>query len=474
MKISIRLSFSSALILLAALSGCAHYDVQDGTRQVNGVTRRFVAADIELALTPDQQKKRVELAQQLLDSPLQADAAVQLMLVNSPAFQELLAQHWSDSAWAAQSGRIANPVWSLERVQAGTDRELNHYLGVGLLDLLTLPLRVKAADRRIEQLQFKLASDVVDRVTQVRQARVNAVAADQMLKYAEQVVESAEVGAELARRMEAVGNFNRITRARHQAFHADAVTQLASARQSSASRREELVRLLGLTEHQAHALKLPDRLPDLPATPRPAQEVGQQAGRERLDVQWAQASWRAAAAAQGWVSATSYTDIELTAQKGKTTDTATGLSTGRSGYDVSVRLPIFDGGGMRRDAMTAQTLAAAQGLENTLRVASSNLRESYGAYRTAYDVSRQYKDQVLPLRKQIAEESVLRYNAMLIGVFELLADARDQVSAVIAAIAADQQFWLADAALQAQIMGRPASSGVSGVFMTTGSAVSGH
>ena len=51
---------------------------------------------------------------------------------------------------------------------------------------------------------------------------------------------------------------------------------------------------------------------------------------------------------------------------------------------------------------------------------------------------------------------------------------RDQVSAVIAAIAADQQFWLADAALQAQIMGRPASSGVSGVFMTTGSAVSGH
>ena len=50
MKISIRLSFSSALILLAALSGCAQYDLQDGTRQVNGVTRRFVTADIELEI----------------------------------------------------------------------------------------------------------------------------------------------------------------------------------------------------------------------------------------------------------------------------------------------------------------------------------------------------------------------------------------------------------------------------------------
>ena len=62
-------------------------------------------------------------------------------------------------------------------------------------------------------------------------------------------------------------------------------------------------------------------------------------------------------------------------------------------------------------------------------------------------MSKHYRDEVVPLRKLISEENVLRYNGMLIGVFELLADTRDQVSSVIAAIAAEQQFWLTDAAL---------------------------
>ena len=64
------------------------------------------------------------------------------------------------------------------------------------------------------------------------------------------------------------------------------------------------------------------------------------------------------------------------------------------------------------------------------------------------------------MRKTIAEENLLRYNGMIIGVFELLSDSRDQVGAVIAAIGAQEQFWLADAALQATLVGRPTSAAV--------------
>ena len=46
-----------------------------------------------------------------------------------------------------------------------------------------------------------------------------------------------------------------------------------------------------------------------------------------------------------------------------------------------------------------------------------------------------------------------RYNAMLIGVFELLADARERIRVVQAGIDALEGFWLADAALEAVIMG---------------------
>ena len=62
---------------------------------------------------------------------------------------------------------------------------------------------------------------------------------------------------------------------------------------------------------------------------------------------------------------------------------------------------------------------------------------------------------MVPLRKRISEENLLRYNGMLIGVFELLADAREQVSGVITAIEAQRDFWLADAALSSTLIGKP-------------------
>jgi hypothetical protein len=58
----------------------------------------------------------------------------------------------------------------------------------------------------------------------------------------------------------------------------------------------------------------------------------------------------------------------------------------------------------------------------------------------------------------ISDETLLRYNGMIIGVFELLADAREQVTTVVAAIDAEQQYWLAEAALESALVGRPTIS----------------
>ena len=113
---------------------------------------------------------------------------------------------------------------------------------------------------------------------------------------------------------------------------------------------------------------------------------------------------------------------------------------------------------MKRDAMSAQTLAALSRLDAAYQVTASNLRETYSAYRTNYDVSKHYRQEVVPLRKVISEENMLRYNGMIIGVFELLADAKDTVNSVMASIQADQQFWLAEAALQAALLGRPVAA----------------
>lgn len=450
-----RVKFLATVLSVVVLSGCASVNFEDALATTNQDAADFTQGQLTLAQTQEQRAALDRAAAQLLAQPLSQGQAVQLALANSPALQAMLAQNWSEAANAAQAGRIANPLFSFERVAFGDELEVGRLLSFGLLDLLTLPQRYGIAQRGIARAQLQLSSEVIDQVTQVRQAWIKAVAAQQNLTYARRVVDAAQVSAELARRLQSVGNFTKLQRARQQAFYADAATQSAAAQHDAAATRESLVRILGLTDDQAQQLKLPARLPDLPKAPRSPEEVGKAASSGRLDIKLAQSAFESAAKSQGLNMLTSLTDIELGLRRDTVFDNAAGTSTPRSGYEVSVRLPLFDWGGQRRDAMNAQTLAAANRLEATVRGAGSNLRESFSAYRTAYDVARHYRDEVLPLRKTIAEENLLRYNGMLIGVFELLADTKDQIGSVMAAIGAEQQFWLADAALQASQMGKP-------------------
>jgi Outer membrane efflux protein len=444
-----------------ALSACASVNIDQSIADTNAANSGFTQGKLELSRSAEQAQARSQLSNELLAKPLGRDEAVQLALANSPAVQALLAQSWADMAQANQTGRIANPLFTFERTTFGSELEIGRLLSFGLLDLLLLPQRLAVSRGQMAQARVQLSASVVDQVTQTRQAWVRAVAAQQSLQYAAQVNKSAQASAELARRMQQVGNFNKLQRARQQSFYADAVAQLAASQHAATAAREELTRQLGLTDEQASQLKLPDRLPDLPKEPRAVEAVNTTATEQRLDVQMARMQLDTAGKSQGLNLIASLVDVELGIRRDTVFDNAAGTSTPRKGYELGIRLPIFDWGNARRGTFNAQSLAAVNRYESTVRGAASQLRESYSAYRTAYDVAKHYRDEIVPLRKSMADENVLRYNGMLIGVFELLADNREQITSVIAAINAYQQFWLADAALASSITGKPTTMGAS-------------
>jgi outer membrane protein TolC len=412
-------------------------------------------ARAELGRNPSHREASSKLASELLSKPLSADAAVQVALTNSPAFQAVLADSWGELAAARQRGLPAGVAFSFERLREGADLELGRLLSVGLFDLMTLPQRARISHAQSEQARVRMAGAIVDQATSVRQAWVRAVAAREAEVYAVQVKDAAEASAELARRMQQVGNFTRLQAARQHLFYADATSRLASARQAAVSGREELVRQLGLDDAQVRALTLPDRLPDLPEAPKRAEEVAQALASQRLDARLARLELEVVGRSRGVDLASSLLDVELGGRR-DTRFEGNGEKSTTRGWELQLRLPLFDWGSTRAAALDARSLAAANRYEAVARDASSQARQSYSAYRTAFDQARHQRDQMVPLRKTIAEENLLRYNGMLIGVFELLADARDQVSGVISAIEASRDFWLADAALSSTLIGKPA------------------
>jgi len=261
------------------------------------------------------------------------------------------------------------------------------------------------------------------------------------------VKEAAEAGAELARRMTRVGNFSKLQQAREQTVLADTAAQLARAQQRAYSEREKLTRLLGLWGTQAQ-YTLAERLPDLPAEPTALNDVEARALRERLDVRAAVAETTYVADSLGMVKTTGYLDGLTLAYKHTTTTDGSGARDEKHGWELELPLPIFDWGTARNARAEAIYLQSAVRVRRVAVQARSEAREAYYGWRSAWDLAHHYRDEVLPLRRFISDEVLLRYNGMLLSTWDLLGEIRAQSLAVNQALDAQRDFWLADADLQ--------------------------
>ena len=446
-----RRTFAGGVCLaIGLLVGCASGGAPRGDRAAAEFAQRELGVALQWNQTQSSRVASQLQTDQLLAAPLAADDAVRIALGTNPRLQRLLAAYAASEADARQVGRAPNPLFTFERLTADGAVEIDRKLAISLIDLLQWPGRRDLSRSLQQQADMRAATDILGLATDARRAWIEAVGAQQSLQYAEQVHAAADAGATLAGRMAEGGNFAAVEQAREHAFLADATAELTRARFAATQKREQLVRMLGLRTEQADRLVLPGALPELPAEPLAESEMSRRAFDERLDVRMARARLDATARALGLTRVQSTVDaLEVAGLR----NSASGGERQR-GFEIDVRLPVFDFGDAKRSNARATYLAA---LEQTAIVAvdaQSMLRESYASYRAAFQLAAHYRDVVIPLRQTISEDSLLRYNGMLISVFELLADARDTASAVRSSIAVQRDFWIADAALRATVIGR--------------------
>ena len=444
------------LILAAALAatGCASLAPDGGSADLqtlvgdNPLTR-------SAAPRPSPDAQSTQAVDDLLARPLDAEAAVRIALANGPRMQAAFATLQLSDAERVQAASLPNPVFAFSRLKEGSAVEIDRALRFNVINLIALPWQARWAGQRHEVAKLQAAQSVLVLAADTRRAWVRAVAAQQSMAYLRDAKDAAEAGAELAQRMAQVGNWSALQRTREQLLLADAAAELARAEQAAVTSREQLTRLLGLSGARAASYTLPDRLPALPATAPEAGDVQALALRDRLDVRSAQLQNAATADALGLTRATGLVDaMELGAVRN--TVFGNGVDRPRTterGFELALPVPLFDWGQARNARAEALYLqSAAQVREAGVR-AASEARESLAHWNTAWRVARRYQDEVLPLRRQVNDEMVLRYNGMLASVWELLGETRASMRMVTAAIEAQRDFWLADTDLQLALTG---------------------
>jgi outer membrane protein TolC len=443
-----------AALLAAVLSACATLAPDGGLGSVQEIAGKRVPAKLAQVESETARAEVRKAVDERLSQPLSAADAVAIAVMNNPGLQAAYAELRIAEADLVQAGRLRNPGFSYGRFRSGDEREIERRVVLDVLGLVTMPWRLEAERGLYAAAQLRAAGEVVRIADETRRAWIEAVAAAESARYAVQVRDAAEASAELARQMARAGNFNRLSQSREQLFHAEATAQLARARQAALSARERLGRLMGLWGERM-AYRLPERLPDLPATARELRDAEAFALENRLDVRAARLEAEAVSRSLGLARATRFVNVLEVAYEKETSNEGHR----RTGYEVELSLPIFDWGDARTAKAEATYMRAFHRTAETAIHARSQVREGYAAYRTAYDLARHYRDEIVPLRKRISEENLLRYNGMLIGVFELLADSREQVASVMSAIEAARDFWVADANLETALMtGTPSAA----------------
>lgn len=462
---------ATALALVVTLGGCASMLQDKGFDEVRANVPAPVRNEIRWVKT-DQQAKEIEAeTAAILKSPLTVDDAVRIALLNNRGLQAGYNDLGLSAVALVKTITPPNPGLSYGRTEQGGLVEIERRFKLDLLGLLTLPVAVSIEERRWEQAKLRAVDRIQQVVGDTRRAYFRAVAAQQILTYVDQVRTATQASADLARRLGQAGTFNKLNQARENVFYADAMAQFARARQAATTERERFTRAMGLWGSTL-AYRLPDRLPDVPKEIPETADLEATAIDKRLDIRIARLEVEGLARSYGLTQATRFINV---LEGSYLNTTATGEPK-KTGYEIELSVPIFDFGTTRAAEAENIYLQAVNRLTELAVNARSEVREQYELHRINHELATHYLATIVPMRKSISDENLLRYNGMLISVFELLADAREQIAAVVAAIEAQRDFWISDADLQSTLTGgtKGVAEGATGKGPVVSSAKPSH
>jgi cobalt-zinc-cadmium efflux system outer membrane protein len=451
-----RQSIGWAWLLLLGLSGCASVNLTAGFPEVSAAVEERAATRIVWNRGTELDREAGENLRALLRKKLTADDAVQIAMLSNRDLQATYTGLGVAQADLVQAGLFRNPILDAAVLfpLSAVRPDLQLTVVISFLDALYVPLRKRVAAARFEEAKLRVTGAVLDFAAQVRRAFYEHQANEQMLELRRTVVQALTASLEVSRRLHEAGNITDLDLARDRAQTEASRLALRSAEMAARLSREELNGLMGVWGEEAE-WELDGRLPDIPAEPLPVNGIERTALTRSIDLSNARQRIVTAGQQLGYDRATA---LVAGVEAGVEAEREEGWKVGPV---LSVPIPLFDQGQARVGRAAAELWRVQQefhALAVRIRATARAVRERMLG---AQDRALYYRDILLPLQERIVNEAQLQYNAMQIGIFQLLRDRERQIETGVAYVEVLREYWLARTDLALISSGRlPTANGV--------------
>lgn len=434
-----------AAALIAA--GCASVPRDAGIGDVQKAVEEQSGQRISWSPAQPIEPPTDERLRPLLEGELTAEKAVEIALANNRDLLAALEELGVARADLIAASTIRNPVFDGEiRFPGGPSNPFEIGVTQTLIDLFQLRKRRALGQAAFEAARLRVTGAVLGLAAEVRADYYTVQAAQQALAQQRTLTAAAEASAELARRQHDAGNISDLDLESEQAIYEGAKLDLARAELDELQSRERLLADLGAL--QTMPLTLPAQTPPAEGEQERSLEELEASFSRRLDVSLAQAEVEAARRALPLARASAYDELALGVHHEREPD-----GEGTTGPAVAVPIPIFDRGLAGRTRAVANLRLAEQRLHALTVRARSEARAARERLLEARARADYLRNVVVPRRQRILYLTQLEYNAMLLGVYDLIRARQGLSDALREQVLAVRDYWLARTELDATVSG---------------------
>ena len=441
-----------ASLLTVTLSGCGSMQKELGHDDVAKLVERRSGYRTGWEKGAPEAKQIAERVDKLLQGGLTRERAVSIALINSPHLQEIYEGLDISQADLVQAGLLSNPTISGSvgfPVQGQGKPEFEASIVQSFLDIFMLPLRKRIAKEQFVAATLRVAHETLDVASEVSKALAQVQSDVETVELMRRITDAAQASADLAQRQFDAGNVSERVRVSELGVYEQARLDLAQDEMQLVEHREHLNRLLGLWG-PATSWKLTEALPVIPARDPLPEHLERVAMKQRLDIGSAKRELALMDTALGLAKTSRYTGvIDVGAHVHRDPDGPLVV-----GPTLSLELPLFDQRQAVIGRLEAQRRQVQRRVDGLAVDARSEVRLASAKLALARRSVEQYKKSLLPVRAAVLEQAQLEYNAMQIGLYELLAAKQSQVGAVRAYIQMVRDYWIARAELERALGGR--------------------